>query len=157
MTSINTRSDLDALAGTPAHTAFLAALAGTIYRLEKDDARQAWATVQDTSAIERFGFTLDDFPGVRAPALPEYVVPPVAVPMAITMRQARLALLGAGLLAQVNAAIAAMPGDTGEAARIEWEYAKDVRRDSPLLAALAPALGMSSEQVDDLFVNAQGL
>lgn len=157
MTSINTRADLDALAGTPAHAAFVAALAGTIYRLEKDDAALAWGTVLDTSSIERFGFTLDDFPGVSAPELPEYVVPPVAVPTAITMRQARLALLGAGLLAQVNAAIAAMSGDAGEAARIEWEYAQEVRRDSPLLGALTPALGMSSAQVDALFEAAAAL
>ncbi len=157
MQSINTRSDLDTLAGTPAHAAFMAALAGTIYRLEKDDAVKAWVAVQDTRTIEQFGFTLADFPGVVAPALPEYIAPKMAAPTAITMRQARLALLGAGLLAQVNAATAAMPGATGEAARIEWEYAQEVRRDSPLLAALAPALGMSSAQVDDLFVAAAGL
>nr|WP_319566289.1 hypothetical protein [uncultured Rhodoferax sp.] len=157
MQSINTRPDLDALIGTPEHEAFMQALSGTIYRLEKDDAAKAWVAVQDTRTIERFGFTLADFAGVSSPVLPEYVTPSIAAPAAITMRQARLALLGAGLLAQVNAAIAAMPGAAGEAARIEWEYAQEVRRDSPLLAALAPALGMSSAQVDDLFVAAAGL
>ena len=74
------------------------------------------------------------------------------VPASITMRQARLALLGAGLLATVDQAIAAMPGVEGEAARIEWEYAQEVRRDSPLIAALGPALGLTAEQIDGLFV-----
>ena len=54
------------------------------------------------------------------------------------MRQARLALLGAGKLAEVNTAIAAMPGAAGEAARIEWEYSGEVHRDKALIQALAP-------------------
>ena len=40
--SINTREDLDAIAGTPEHVAFMALLAGTLWRLEKDDTAQAW-------------------------------------------------------------------------------------------------------------------
>ena len=84
--------------------------------------------------------------------------PPAAVvPSAVTMRQTRLALLGAGLLAQVNAAIAAMPGAEGEAARIEWEYAQEVRRDSPLVAGLSAALGLTDEALDDLYQVAAGL
>ena len=79
-------------------------------------------------------------------------LPPVPViPQSATMRQARLALLGAGLLAHVNAAIEAMPGIEGEAARIEWEFASEIRRDSPLVVGLSGALGLSSEQMDELF------
>jgi hypothetical protein len=83
--------------------------------------------------------------------------PPPRVPKSISMRQARLALLGAGLLAQVDAAIAAMPGVEGEAARIEWEYASEVRRDNPLFTAMAAQLGLSGEQLDDLFRTAATL
>ncbi|GAB3190787.1 hypothetical protein [Hydrogenophaga aquatica] len=83
--------------------------------------------------------------------------PAVPVPVAVTMRQARLALLGAGLLAQVNAAIAAMAGAEGEAARIEWEYAQEVRRDSPLVAGLSAALGLTDETLDNLYRAAAGL
>ena len=84
--------------------------------------------------------------------------PPVdPVPAAVSMRQARLALLKAGLLAQVNTAVAAMPGAEGDAARIEWEYAQEVRRDSPLLAQLAGALNLSTAQLDDLFRTAATL
>lgn len=78
-------------------------------------------------------------------------VPSDPVPVVVTMRQARLALLGAGLLAQVNTAVANMPGAEGDAARIEWEYAQEVRRDSPLVAALSAAFGWTSAQLDDLF------
>ena len=149
--SINTREDLDAIAGTPGHVAFMALLAGTLWRLEKDDTAQAWVAIEDNSTIERFNFTRADFPGAQPPALPEYVPVVVAVPEVVTMRQARLALLGAGLLAQVNTAVANMPGAEGDAARIEWEYAQEVRRDSPLVAALSAAFDWTSAQLDDLF------
>jgi hypothetical protein len=149
--SINTREDLGAIAGTPEHAAFMALLAGTLWRLEKDDTAQAWVAIEDNSTIERFNFTRADFPDAQPPALPEYVPVVDPVPEVVTMRQARLALLGAGLLAQVNAAIAAMPGAEGDAARIEWEYAQEVRRDSPLVAALLAALGLTDEALDNLF------
>ena len=155
--SINTREDLDAIAGTPEHAAFMALLAGTLWRAEKDDTAQAWVAIEDNSTIERFNFTRADFPDAQPPALPEYVPVVVAVPEVVTMRQARLALIGAGLLAQVNTAVANMPGDEGEAARIEWEYAQEVRRDSPLMAALSDALGLSEETLDNLFKVAAGL
>jgi hypothetical protein len=73
------------------------------------------------------------------------------------MRQARLALLGAGLLAHVNTAIAAMEGIQGEAARIEWEYAMTVERQSQLVSGLSAALGLTDEQLDGLFLAASEL
>lgn len=155
--SINTREDLDAIAGTPEHVAFMALLAGTLWRLEKDDTAQAWVAIEDNSTIWRFNFTRADFPDAQPPALPEYVPEVVAVPEVVTMRQARLALLGAGLLAQVNTAVANMPGAEGDAARIEWEYAQEVRRDSPLVAALSVALGLTDETLDNLYKVAAGL
>lgn len=84
-------------------------------------------------------------------------VPGDPVPEVVTMRQARLALLGAGLLAQVNAAVANMPSTEGDAARIEWEYAQEVRRDSPLVAGLSAALGLTDETLDNLYKVAAGL
>lgn len=84
-------------------------------------------------------------------------VAPVPTPAAVSMRQARLALLQAGLLATTNSTIAAIPGTAGDAARIEWEYATEVRRDSLLVAALTPMLTMTDAQIDALFVAASGL
>ena len=83
--------------------------------------------------------------------LVESLPPVVPVPKIVTMRQARLALLAAGLLAGVNAAVAAMPGAEGDAARIEWEFAATVDRDSPLVQGLTAALGLSEAQLDGLF------
>lgn len=75
----------------------------------------------------------------------------------VTMRQARLALLGAGKLPAVNAAIAAMQGAQGEAARIEWEYSQEVQRDRGLVSALSSQLGMTEEQLDALFTAAAAI
>lgn len=100
---------------------------------------------------------------MAASAVPEgveilaYVAPPAGVPSAVTMRQARLALLGAGLLPTVQAAIAALPSPQKEAAEIEWEYAQEVQRNHGLVPSMAQALGMSEAQIDDLFIAAAAL
>jgi len=78
-------------------------------------------------------------------------------PKVLTMRQARLALLNAGLLATVSDSIANMPGAEGDAARIEWEFAQEVRRDNPLFGSMATVLGLTDEQIDALFVTGVGL
>ena len=75
----------------------------------------------------------------------------------VTMRQARLALLGAGKLPAVNAAIAAMQGAQGEAARIEWEYSQEVQRDRGLVSALSSQLGMTEKELDALFTAAAAI
>ena len=84
---------------------------------------------------------------------------PVApvVPVSVTMRQARLALLQQELLTQVNDAVASMPGAQGEAVRIEWEFSSTVERNRPLVQALAASLGLTSQELDDLFILAATL
>lgn len=79
------------------------------------------------------------------------------VPAEVTMRQARLALLQAGKLAAVDAAINGMSEPAKTASRIEWEYSGTVKRNQPLVLALAPALGLTSAQLDALFVAAESL
>jgi hypothetical protein len=83
--------------------------------------------------------------------------PGSGVPQEVTMRQARLALLGAGLLDDVDAAINAMAEPAKTAAKIEWEYSQTVQRHKGLVAQIGSALGLTSEQIDDLFVMASTL
>lgn len=83
--------------------------------------------------------------------------PPVPVPEVVTMRQTRLALLQAGKLANVDAAIAVLPSPNKEAAQISWEYSTEVRRDSDLLKQLAPVLGLDDAAIDALFIQAATL
>jgi len=79
------------------------------------------------------------------------------VPQSVTMRQCRIALLDAGLLDAVKSSIATMPGTDGERARIDWEYAQEVRRDWPLIGYMAGDLGLTDEQVDGLFMAAAAI
>ena len=88
--------------------------------------------------------------------LPPEPAPPY-VPASVTMRQARLALLGAGLLASVDAAIDGLPSPQKEAARIEWEYATEVQRVSGLVPMMGAALGLDDAALDALFVAAVAL
>ena len=80
-----------------------------------------------------------------------------AVPEVVTMRQARLALLGAGLLAQVDATIVALPSSQRSAVQIFWEYSTTVERNNATVLQLASALQLTSQQLDALFVAAAGL
>lgn len=75
----------------------------------------------------------------------------------VTMRQARLALLQTGHLANVTSAIAAMTGIEGDAARIIWEFSNTVERNNPLITQLGTALNLTSSQLDDLFTLAATL
>lgn len=76
------------------------------------------------------------------------------VPQSVTMRQARLALLDAGLLSAVQPAIDAMASPAKEAAQIEWEYSSAVQRHNSFVSTLGAALGLSEAQLDNLFVAA---
>ena len=124
------------------------------------DASAEWIA-ENSSAVEvddavevAPGYAYDAGPPVvfTAPAEPDPVVP-----ASVTMRQARLALYGAGLLQDVEDAIDALSDPTKTQARIEWDYASDVERASALVATLAAALSLSESYVDDLFVVAETL
>lgn len=81
--------------------------------------------------------------------------------IALTARQIRLGLLGAGIpLSSIDTAIAAIPDATERAAaEISWEYATSYARDEPLIAAFAssPTLSLTDAQVDAMWLVAQEL
>jgi len=88
---------------------------------------------------------------------PEPEPEPQPVVRAVTMRQARLALLAAGKLSAVSSAIAALPTPQKEAAQIEWEYAATVDRNSPFMQTMAAALQLDAPALDALFIQAAAL
>lgn len=79
------------------------------------------------------------------------------VPKEITMRQARLALLDAGLLNNVQAAISSLPEPDKTKAQIEWDYSNALQRENPFVTVLGSALSLSSEDIDNLFIQAARL
>jgi hypothetical protein len=80
-------------------------------------------------------------------------IPPVQIPQAVSPLQARKTLRIAGIKEQVEAFIATL----SDADREEWEYCIEVRRDNPTIALAATALGLTAEQVDQLFIQAAQL
>lgn len=80
------------------------------------------------------------------------------VPLSVTKRQARQALLLAGLLDQVQPAIDAIPDATARGmAQIEWDDSQEYHRDRPVLISLATALGLDAAALDNLFRTAATL
>jgi len=115
----------------------------------------AHAQIDDGKVIAVFGGP-QDVAGYQKiadddPRLLAFYAPPV--PRKVTMRQARLALLGAGLLDAVDAAVA----KADRATQIDWEFAATVERGSPTVNALAAALKLSSKAQDSLFSEASKL
>lgn len=75
----------------------------------------------------------------------------LSVPTSCTRRQGRLALLNAGLLDDVEAAIAAIP-DPAEQRAAQIEYEADTwERGNAFLQAMWAQLGGTPEELDDLF------
>lgn len=85
-------------------------------------------------------------------APPQEVIPLPPI-TSVTPRQARLALLVAGLLDQVDAAVTTAGGAT----KITWDYATEINRNDPLITSIGAALGLTSAQIDALFAHAATL
>lgn len=115
-----------------------------------------WLDESDVEAWKKPEWTqIDDS---EAEQIRQANIPPHPIPLSVTMRQARLALLNTGHLAGVDAAIAAIPDDIQrQAAQIEWEYAQTVDRNAPFTQTLALALGLSDADLDALFTAAAAL
>ena len=76
--------------------------------------------------------------------------PPVYVPQSVSMRQAELELYDSGLLDDVEALVATLP----RAYQIEWKRASTVDRTNPLVEVVRNQQGLTSEDIDNLFIRA---
>ena len=102
-----------------------------------------WPYLQEGAGIgSTYDFETDTF-GAPTPVEPE--VEPV--PEKVSRFQARAALYQMGLL-EAAEALTTMAGGLTE---IAWADATEFHRDSPSIAGLAPHLGLTEEQLDDLF------
>lgn len=75
--------------------------------------------------------------------------------MVVSRFQARAALHLAGLLEAVEAAMAHPAMDP--IIRLAWTDAREFRRSSPSIAAMAAQFGWSEAQLDQLFLTARGI
>jgi len=81
-----------------------------------------------------------------APVLPH-------VPDSVDMASARIALIRAGLLDAVEAAVQA----AGPEAVAQWEYRGVIRREAALVQQLKVVLNLTEQQLDELFTTAASL
>ena len=85
-------------------------------------------------------------------------IPPENVDTSVSARQIRTAMVLSGIsIAGVEAALDGLDEPTRTVATIAWDYSNLYFRDNPLIVALAPAMGLSIEQLDDLWVLAKTL
>lgn len=72
-------------------------------------------------------------------------------PFEVPMAPAREALFNAGLLEDIDAYIATMP----QSDQIWWAFADRIHRAFPLVETVRVALGLTNEQIDNLFLAAE--
>lgn len=130
--------------------------AGVVIQVARAPCEAAWFGADPDGELLEFD------PGVAHPemlwdgsalSVPPAPEPVVTVPRSVSMRQARLALLSAGLLDTVEGLIAHQP----RAVQIEWDYATDIWRSRDLVVTLGAALGLSNAQLDALFIAAAAI
>ena len=151
MTLTNSKRDIENLPDE-VRIAFLARLAATIYSTDADG-----NVLTNTADIEHFGFTLADFPD--APVIP-YQPPvehPRAIPATIRAWQAKAILKMQGMLESAEAVIAALPEPQKTVVESAWNNQADFSRDAQTIVALAAALGLTEEQLDEMFAQAASL
>ena len=87
-----------------------------------------------------------------------WVPPSAQVPQSVTMRQGREVLIDMGLLASVNAIIAAIP-DPVQRAKAEnyLNTSNTMERNNYWVKAIGAALDLNSAQLDDMFIQASKL
>lgn len=77
---------------------------------------------------------------------------------AVTPRQMRIALVMSGIsLDTIESVINSLPEPTKTVTRVTWEYSVEFQRNNPLLNTMAPILGLTKEQVDNIFTLASTL
>lgn len=110
---------------------------------DEDLADLKW--VHKDLGFKGFGFTRVEVADPPAPKV---------VPFSITRRQGRLELLAQGKLATLEALL---PQDQHTELRINYDDALAWERSSQFVALLGAGLGLSSDQVDELFIAADKL
>ena len=149
LTLINSREDLDN-APDDVRELYMVRLAAGINRWVWQGGD--WVLVQDTSTIERYGFTLEDFSDAPTPDKPtnnpdEDAKAQARASASLTPAEFQLALLAIGELDNVEAAIPQSPREV----QILWNKAQKFERMHPALVELGNQMGYTDEQMDALF------
>ena len=154
---INNRKDLDA-ARAADRERFMLHLSSTIHKWRWNGSD--WEQYENTDSIERFDFTLDDFPDAPVPPVPDKSPDEKEAEaererldtIVVSRFQAKAALDDAGLLDQVEDYMAG--DDVPRRVLLAWQEAS-FRRGSKMVNDIGSELGLSEEKLDELFLAAQ--
>lgn len=83
-----------------------------------------------------------------------YVPPPPAIPQQVPMWAVRTVLQNDGLFDQIDTIIA---GSTDNGLKNVWEYGNFADRNSTAINTIAYTLGLTEQQVDQMFIDANNL
>lgn len=114
------------------------------------DASNTAVQIFDEDGISRMSMLASALP--EGAVVDAYIAPPPPIPQTVTRFQARVALVQAGHFDTIDTYIATLPKT--DVKRLAWENAAEWERTSPTLNALAVMLGLTSAQVDELFIAA---
>lgn len=119
--------------------------------LSKDDFPDQIAVEIPQNQTPAIGWVYSAQSGLSDPAPPPATLPPARrVPQTVARFQAKVALLQAGHLDNIEAYMSRP--DTNRVTQMAWQDAQEFQRQSPTVLALAKLLGMTDTQLDDLFV-----
>lgn len=108
-----------------------------------------------TGQITEREMTAEEIAQMEAVQNEEVHEPEGGVPQVITSRQLRLQWVMSGHdLSDIDNAINLLPDPHKEIVRINWEYAGTFDRYNDLLLNVADSLGITPEQLDEIFTNA---
>ena len=117
---------------------------GKVYAYETEEERQIWGAPDLVAMTET---------EVESHLNPP--TPPPPVPEQVSRAQGKAALITVGLWLDAMAYVEAMSDPTEKAmAEVALNDTTHWRRDSPTMQAMSTALGLTSEQLDGLFIQA---
>lgn len=144
---ISNRQDYDA-ASIECQAEFRKLLAGSIFRLQKDDVAKCWRITEDVSIINYFKFSREDFIEAIPPELPEYIDNIEKITLSISRYKFKIALIVLGLLEEVESSIYSPTTDM--LVKVSWEDQKVFVEDSILLTFIKNSLSLSSIEFSDI-------
>ena len=107
-------------------------------------------------AAESEGYAYQEW--LNAGNTPEpYAAASMGTPQSVSARQGIEALIDAGLWADIQSYVNAIPGVDGQKAQNKLNRASEFRRDDILLIAVAHGHGLTDDQIDQLFTTAASL